>query len=354
MQLCNQDAQVFVFGWTYDHRESLPLGSDRSADPPPGASDFREALIQEVADLISSGTVARMAGMSVWRRGNELVAIVILVCACSSNTKTSCIEGQSAACACPSGESGAQVCSSGGAYGPCSCVGAGSAPTGSGTSDAAANCKLDTLKCASFSTQGQTGWPLHKLVFGARNAKRYAEAICLAQNSLNASDAVLVGASHFEAAYAWEGLGCHALAVVEIEASLAKRPQGKSGWKETCDLCKQLRAGCSVCADAVDSAPATARGGAERDRPPAGGVACCCVIKQGAGDPFISRRECMESAGTCVLPATAECKAELRDQEIAEERLNADMECPSQDRHDCDGDGVHRGVDKDDNDPKVK
>jgi hypothetical protein len=92
-----------------------------------------------------------------------------------------------------------------------------------------------------------TGWKLHKLVYDAGAAKRYAEAICLAQNSVGAGDAVLVGASHFEASQAWEGLGCHDQAVAEVQASVAARPYGRSGWKETCDLCSRLRAQCDRC-----------------------------------------------------------------------------------------------------------
>ena len=86
-------------------------------------------------------------------------------------------------------------------------------------------------------------------VVAARTAKRYREAICLAQRSVSSSDAVLVGASHFESSQAWEAIDCHAQAVSEIEASLAARPYRRSGWSETCAVCAQLEAACTRCTE---------------------------------------------------------------------------------------------------------
>jgi hypothetical protein len=117
------------------------------------------------------------------------------------------------------------------------------------------------LNCASFSTNGRTGLKLHELVFAARNAKRYAEAICLAQKSISSPDGFLAGASYFETAKSWEGLGCTAEAITAVSKSLQVRPHGRSGWKETCDLCKELGAPCvSNCTQlAVAACPATAK-----------------------------------------------------------------------------------------------
>ncbi|MDB4962549.1 MAG: hypothetical protein JWP01_2548 [Myxococcales bacterium] len=106
---------------------------------------------------------------------------------------------------------------------------------------------MDALNCSTFATQGQTGWALHKRVFDARNAKRYAEAICLATHSLNAGDKSLAGASHYETAKSWKGLGCEANAGVAIEASVRVRPRGQNGWKETCQFCIELGMPCGDC-----------------------------------------------------------------------------------------------------------
>lgn len=108
-------------------------------------------------------------------------------------------------------------------------------------------CSLESLKCDQFSTQGRGGMKLHELVFSARTAGRHAEAICLAQHNVDSTDGWLVGASHFETSHAWEALGCHQVAVREIEASLQVRPRGRSGWKETCDRCRELGGRCVAC-----------------------------------------------------------------------------------------------------------
>lgn len=185
----------------------------------------------------------------------RLVVMVLFVVAqvgCGSKERATCIEGQSAACACPSGETGSQTCEPKGKFGPCTCSGTSSLSAqgdsaGAASSGATAKCSVAALQCISFSTRGETGWDLHKRVFNARKAKRYGEAICLAVHSLNASDKVLAGASYFEAAKAWKGLGCEAKAAAAIELSLRVRPRGRSGWKETCDLCVELGMPCASC-----------------------------------------------------------------------------------------------------------
>lgn len=111
-----------------------------------------------------------------------------------------------------------------------------------------AGCQLAALECHTYQGVTQTGTALHKLVYDARVAHRYAEAICLAQGNLGSSDAWLRGATHFEISNAWQGLGCKANAIDEVTASLAVRPREKGGWKETCDWCKDLGASCEVCA----------------------------------------------------------------------------------------------------------
>lgn len=184
-----------------------------------------------------------------------IVALLVTGSACSS-PKASCIEGQSSACACPNGSTGAQVCNSHGAFGSCSCLGPSTTPVASGS----ASCSMAALNCASFSSQGRTGWALHKLVFEARSAQRYAEAICLASTSISATDTVLAGASHFESAQAWHGLGCNANAIAAITASLQVRPHHRDGWQETCDYCKALGAPCAECQEsALRPCPAEAK-----------------------------------------------------------------------------------------------
>lgn len=125
--------------------------------------------------------------------------------------------------------------------------GSGAALSAGSWGSGSVHCSVDGLNCPSFSTQGLTGRKLHKLVFDARNEKRHAEVICLAQHSINSDDKWLVGASHFEASYAWERLGCRENAVSAIEASLDVRPSDKGGWKETCDRCSELNARCEPC-----------------------------------------------------------------------------------------------------------
>ncbi|MCX5745761.1 MAG: hypothetical protein NT062_25070 [Proteobacteria bacterium] len=99
---------------------------------------------------------------------------------------------------------------------------------------------------------------LHELVFSARTAGRNAEAICLAQNNVNATNGWLVGASHFETSQAWESLGCHELAVSEIEAAL-HRPRDRS-WKDTCDWCAQIHGECTQCSEASALIPCPSNG----------------------------------------------------------------------------------------------
>jgi hypothetical protein len=111
-------------------------------------------------------------------------------------------------------------------------------------------CSFTALKCDKYSTKGRAGAKLHELVYEARNAGRFAETICLASNSFDSGDSWLAGASHFEASYGWEGLGCHASAVTEIEASLSMRPRDKPGWKETCARCAELSGKCVACTSA--------------------------------------------------------------------------------------------------------
>jgi hypothetical protein len=108
-------------------------------------------------------------------------------------------------------------------------------------------CSIDALKCDQFSDQGRHGMKLHELVYAARLAGRNAETVCLAQRSIENPDNWLQGAGHFESSTAWEALGCHDLAVAEVEASLATRPRGRSGWDTTCDWCRSIHGRCGPC-----------------------------------------------------------------------------------------------------------
>jgi len=174
------------------------------------------------------------------------IAILILVSCGASNSTPKCIEGASVACACASGSAGAQVCTAAGTYAACACTPAVVAVPGAALVE---RCALDVQACAAFASQDREGWKLHELVVAARTAKRYREAICLAHRSASSNDAVLVGASHSESSQAWEALDCHAQAVSEIEASIAARPYGRSGWSETCEVCAQLKAACTRCTE---------------------------------------------------------------------------------------------------------
>lgn len=197
-------------------------------------------------------------GVVVW-------AGLLLADAACGNGSPKCIEGASVACACPSGGSGAQICASSGTFSACTCgspivagSGSGSIPSPRPNIAAGASCSLDGLNCSTISTQGQEGWKLHKLVFDARQAGRFAEAICLAQHSFGSTDKVLAGASYFEASNAWEGLKCDAPAMKDIEQSLQVRPRGHSGWKETCDFCMKLGSACTACRLDATTAPCPA------------------------------------------------------------------------------------------------
>lgn len=85
--------------------------------------------------------------------------------------------------------------------------------------------------------------------------------------------------------------------------------------------------------------------------------ACCCITKDmpngdiGVGD--MTKTACAKQGGTCKTPWTDDCDTTYTSQKVANERNAADSQCPSGDRHDCDGDGFRAGEDKDDNDPKV-
>lgn len=112
------------------------------------------------------------------------------------------------------------------------------------------------LSCTNYSAGGQAGATLHKRVYDARLAGRFAESICLATaNVATTTDPWLLGASHFEMSNAWHGLGCDEIAITEVGASLKIRPHGRSGWKETCDWCKQLGAGCTDCIQVAAPCP---------------------------------------------------------------------------------------------------
>lgn len=176
----------------------------------------------------------------------------VLTSACGNELAPRCVEGASVACACPSGGSGAQTCDSAGKFLPCSCasVPANTISSDAGStsgSNASTKCSIDGLHCENFKTNGLSEWKLHELVFQARNAKRFEEAICLAQLSTRSADKVLAGASYFEQSHAWEGLGCRDMAVGAIEQSIQVRPSDKNGWKETCARCEVMRADCAPC-----------------------------------------------------------------------------------------------------------
>lgn len=242
------------------------------------------------------------------------------------------------------------MCTSGGTFGSCSCGGSATSPAGPGSGSATVRkCTLDALNCASFAPKGRVGLKLHELVFEARNAKRYAEAICLAQYSTNSADTFLAGASYFETAKSWDGLGCVAEAITAIQQSVRVRPHGRSGWKETCDYCRELGSPCGTACLEADP-----RGVADEYRTITNQWECCCKGKASPnGDLRSKKAECVKDGGTCVLPWTDDCKQFLVYQHAAEERLKADMKCSSGDRKDCDGDGFRFGDDKDDNNPKV-
>jgi hypothetical protein len=111
------------------------------------------------------------------------------------------------------------------------------------------NCSLASLKCDQFDSKGRSGSPLHELVFAARTNGYFEEAVCLAQKNEAASDTWLQGATFFEESNAWEALRCHENAVRDVEQSLRVRPKGRSGWKETCDWCRQIHGACTACAE---------------------------------------------------------------------------------------------------------
>src|SRR5438552_9246917 len=117
-----------------------------------------------------------------------LVVLVVLVSGCGSK-QAACVEGQSASCACPDGTQGAQVCTASGAFGTCTCSrGSAGAAAGSAVAPVATACTLEGLRCNELELAGadhdrqvivrRAGWKLHELVYGARKAKRNAEAIC--------------------------------------------------------------------------------------------------------------------------------------------------------------------------------
>jgi hypothetical protein len=108
-------------------------------------------------------------------------------------------------------------------------------------------CTLAALNCDQFSTQGRVGRKLHELAFAAEQAGRHAEAICLAQPNVASNDGWLAGAANYDTSRAWEGLGCHELAIAAIETSLRVRPRDKSGWSETCDQCRRIGGTCAPC-----------------------------------------------------------------------------------------------------------
>jgi hypothetical protein len=118
-------------------------------------------------------------------------------------------------------------------------------PNEHGVQKAADQCSVEALKCEQYSTQGRAGRKLHELVFAAQQAGRSAEAICLARNNVNTTDGWLAGATHFETSHAWEALGCHELAVTEIEIAL-QRPRDRS-WKDTCEWCAHVHGRCGAC-----------------------------------------------------------------------------------------------------------
>lgn len=179
------------------------------------------------------------------------IVLALIGCGCGGK-KATCVEGASVACACPGGGSGAQTCTKDGTYGTCACGSGGAPVTSSGSASPKANaCTVDALGCDKFAAGGATGWKLHKKVYEARNSKRPEEAICLARANLDASDKVLAGAASFETAHAWEMLGCKPQAQTSVDASLAVRPKGKSGWKETCAYCKSLGGACEPCKTAA-------------------------------------------------------------------------------------------------------
>lgn len=204
---------------------------------------------------------ARTDGLQIssWHLLVALICGAMAVGCGGGGEASKCVEGQSVACACPGGGSGAQTCNARGAFESCSCPSAAPSPLaqtpntargagiGSAGSAGSATCKLEELRCERFSNQSKAGWALHELVHAARKARRYAEAICLAQASTKSGDAALVGASHFEMAKSWEGLGCIVNAMTAIGESEQVRPRGRGGWKETCDYCLELGAACPRC-----------------------------------------------------------------------------------------------------------
>lgn len=73
-------------------------------------------------------------------------------------------------------------------------------------------------------------------------------------------------------------------------------------------------------------------------------------LKADAECPSGDRHDCKKKKVVTPAPTPPVDPVE---EKAAEDRLNADAKCPSGDRHDCDGDGFRAGDDKDDNDPKV-
>jgi hypothetical protein len=80
---------------------------------------------------------------------------------------------------------------------------------------------------------------------------------------------------------------------------------------------------------------------------------CCTTSKNQEGEIFIGSDECTKRHGTCTMPLTKTCQQDLAEQNLAEQRENADKDCRSGNRKDCDGDGSPAGIDPVDTDPTV-
>jgi hypothetical protein len=118
-----------------------------------------------------------------------------------------------------------------------------------------------------------------------------------------------------------------------------------------------IKDGQNECADKKGrcTIPITKQCESQMGQPAAGDAPCCCVSDDVKGGTIAidGAKECSTKKGKCVTPMTKDCESEVAMDKAAEERNQADDDCPSHDRKDCDGDGFRYSDDKNDMDPKV-
>lgn len=110
-------------------------------------------------------------------------------------------------------------------------------------------CSVAALACEQFLS-GLVGQALGEAAVKARKEGHGAQAICLARAAIDrgATDRKLRGAMWFQIASAWKSQGCIAAARDAIASSLIVLPHGAAGWRDACDLCRQLgEVDCRAC-----------------------------------------------------------------------------------------------------------